>query len=208
MTGRESEFAIIYSERGKKKNPSKEQKQNEKETKTMESYTNLKMTMENKSQAIKAAEMIAEIAAMRTPESPNELKNFLECVDVKRNMVIVDESCSLWENTFLEMMPEIIRVCAALTIQKYEALAWHNSCNCGYAATIEAERSSSALNMRTVVSENGDGFCEECGEQIVCYDEYDPDKTYFCPECGEELDHEKMFDGVLPVITKETFEIK
>ena len=36
----------------------------------MESYTNLKMTMENKSQAIKAAEMIAEIAAKRTPESP------------------------------------------------------------------------------------------------------------------------------------------
>ena len=145
----------------------------------MESYTNLKMTMENKSQAIKAAEMIAEIAAKRTPESPNELKNFLECVDVKRNMVIVDDSCSLWENTFLEMLPEIIRACAALTNQKYEVLAWHNSCNCGYSATIEAERSGNALNMRTVVSENGDGFCEECGEQIVCYDEYDPDETYY-----------------------------
>lgn len=174
----------------------------------MESYNNLRMTMENKSQAVKAAEMIAEIAAKRTPVSPNELKNFLACVDVQRNMVIVDGSCSLWENTFLEMLPEIFKDCASLTNQKLEALAWYESCNCGYSATIEAERSGNALNMRTVVSENGDGICPECYEQIVCYDEYDPDKTYFCPECGEELDHEKMFDGVLPVITKETFEIK
>ena len=174
----------------------------------MESYNNLKMTMENKNQAAKAAEMIAEIAAKRTPESPNELNDFLECVEVKRNKVIVDGSCSLWENTFLEMLPEIFKACAALTNQKFEANAWYESCNCGYSASIEAERRGSTLNLRTVVSENGDGICPECCEQIVCYDEYDPDETYYCPECGEEIDHEEMFGGELPVITKETFEIK
>ena len=53
----------------------------------MERCTNLRMTMENKSQAVKAAELIAEIAAKRTPEFPNELKDFLECVEVKKNAV-------------------------------------------------------------------------------------------------------------------------
>ena len=28
------------------------------------------------------------------------------------------------------------------------------------------------LNIKTIVSENGDGSCPECGKQVVCYDEY------------------------------------
>ena len=51
----------------------------------MESYNNLRMTMENKAQAIEAAKIIAELASKRTPESPNELKNFVACIEVERN---------------------------------------------------------------------------------------------------------------------------
>ena len=174
----------------------------------METYTNLRMTMENKNQAVKAAELIAEIAAKRTPESPNELKNFLASVEVKKSVVIVDGSCSLYENTFLEMMPEIFKTCAVLTSQKFEAVAWYESCNCAWSAQVTADRIDNTLNMRTVVSENGDGCCPECGVQIVCYDEYDPNETYYCPECGEEISHEDMFGGELPVITKEIFAIE
>ena len=173
----------------------------------METYTNLKMTMENKAQAAEAAKIIAELASRRTPESPNELKNFLACIEVKRNKVIVDDSCSLHETTFLELIPEAIKACAHLTSKKFELIAWYYSCNCGYEASIEAERDAEMLNIKTIVSENGDGCCPECGEQVVCYDEYDPAETYYCPECGDELDHLEMFGGVLPVVTQESFRI-
>lgn len=173
----------------------------------METYTNLKMTMENKAQAAEAAKIIAELASRRTPESPNELKNFLACIEVKRNKVIVDDSCSLHETTFLELIPEAIQACAHLTSKKFKVIAWYYSCNCGYEASIEAERDAEMLNIKTIVSENGDGCCPECGEQVVCYDEYDPAETYYCPECGDELDHLEMFDGILPVITQESFRI-
>ena len=173
----------------------------------MESYNNLRMTMENKAQAIEAAKIIAELASKRTPESPNELKNFVACIEVERNKVIVDESCSLYNTTFLELIPEIIKSCALLTSEKYEVIAWYTSCNCGYGATIVAERDADTLNIKTIVTEYGDGICPECCVQVVCYDEYDPAETYYCPECGEELDHLEMFGGVLPVVTQESFRI-
>ena len=169
----------------------------------MESCTNMRMTMENKSQAVKAAELIAEITAKRTPESPNELKSFLACVKVKKNAVIVDGNWSLFEGTFLEMIPEIFKTCAALTSQKFEAHAYYET-TCAWNATIDADRNANSLNMKTVVSVNGDGTCPECGETIVCFDEYDPNETYYCPECGDEIGHEEMFGGKPPVITKET----
>ena len=97
----------------------------------METYNNLKMTMENRAQAIEAAKIIAELASRRTPESPNELKNFVACIEVKRNKVIVDGSCSLHETAFLELIPEVIKACAPLTSKKYEVIAWYYSCNCG-----------------------------------------------------------------------------
>ena len=173
----------------------------------METYNNLRMTMENRAQAIEAAKIITEFASRRTPEFPNELKNFVACIKVKRNKVIVDDSCSLLETAFLELIPEVIKACAPLTSKKYEVIAWYYSCNCGYEASIEAKRDADTLNIKTIVSENGDGSCPECGEQVVCYDEYDPAETYYCPECGDELDHLEMFDGVLPVVTLESSRI-
>ena len=173
----------------------------------METYNNLKMTMENKAQAIEAARIIAELASRRTPEAPNELNNFVTCIEVKRNKVIVDDSCSLHETAFLELIPEVIKACAHLTSKEYKVIAWYESCNCGYQATIEAERDANTLSIKTIVSENGDGICPECCVQVVCHDEYDPNETYYCPECGDELDHLEMFGGILPVVTQESFRI-
>ena len=53
-----------------------------------------------------------------------------------------------------------------------------------------------------------DGYCPECGELIVRFDEYDSNAHYYCPECGEELDHEEMFEDGLPTFTKEIIKIK
>ena len=66
----------------------------------MEVYSNLKMTLKNKKEAIKAVEILKEIATKRTPESPNEQKTFIADIKTKGNEVIVDDSCSLFYNTF------------------------------------------------------------------------------------------------------------
>lgn len=46
--------------------------------------------------------------------------------------------------------------------------------------------------------------CDECDEEIVSVEDYDPNKTYVCPECGEELD----FSDTAPVIQKELISIR
>ena len=61
----------------------------------MESYNNLKMTLENNEQAVKAVDIIKEIAAKREPVSPNELNHYVADIQVSSNTVVVDDSCSL-----------------------------------------------------------------------------------------------------------------
>ena len=68
----------------------------------MEEYSNLKMTMENRKQAIEAVEIIKNLASKRTPESPNELIHYLADVKIKKNMVIVDNSCIIHHRTSSE----------------------------------------------------------------------------------------------------------
>ena len=58
---------------------------------------------------------------------------------------------------------------------------------------------SSTLHMELFESENGNGFCPECGEQLVCFDEFNPDETYHCEDCDIDVSAEDMFEGVLPV---------
>ena len=164
----------------------------------------LRITMENEAQAVKAVEVITELASKRTSPHGKELVRFAEDLWIEDNMVLAEESASLFSDTFLDFVPEIMKACAFLTEQKFEANAWYEDYGCGLEESIEAKRNDTSLNIRTVVSENGNGMCPECGEHIVCYDEYDPNETYYCPICGKELVHEEMFLGILPVTTLET----
>lgn len=50
-------------------------------------------------------------------------------------------------------------------------------------------------------------ICEECGEEIVSIEDYNPDETYTCPECGEVLDLQKQYDETAPKIEKKVIEI-
>lgn len=173
----------------------------------MKSYSSLIMKMETRAQAMKAANIIAELASRRTSKYQSKLKDFVACIKVKRSVVIVDDSYNLHETTFLDFVPKVIKACAPLTSKKYEVVAWYSSWKCGYQASIQAERDAEMLNIKTIVSENGDGCCPKCGEQVVCFDEYDFAETYCCPKCGDKIDHLAMFDGALPVVTLEVSRI-
>ena len=173
----------------------------------MQLINNLKMTLENNEQATKAVEIIKGIAAKRIPEYPEELTEYIADLVARGNTVMVEESYSLLGDTFLELTSDIIKACVVLTQSSFEVDAWQYSCNCGYSSSVTAARNGNELKITTIVSENGNATCPECGVTIVSFDEYDPNETYYCPECGEEMDHLEMFEGCLPEISKEVVEI-
>ena len=106
----------------------------------MEAYTNITITMETKEQAVKAVEIIKDIATNRTPEFETELTTFIEDIEIKENVVEVDSSCSLMSNTFCEMMPQIMRSFGWHDLGKVRMNAYYFSCNCGYEANCTGKR--------------------------------------------------------------------
>ena len=106
----------------------------------MEAYTNMTITMETKEHAIKAVEIIENIAADRTPEFETELTTFIEDIEIKESVIEVDSSCSLMSNTFCEMMPQIIRSIGLYDFGKITMNAYYFSCNCGYTANCTGKR--------------------------------------------------------------------
>ena len=98
----------------------------------MEAYTNMTITMETKEQAIKAVEIIENIAADRTPYFETELTTFIQDIEIKENVIEVDSSCSLMSETFCEMMPQIMRAIGWSGFGRIKMDAYYFSCNCGY----------------------------------------------------------------------------
>ena len=71
-----------------------------------------------------------------------------------------------------------------------------------YESCADYEYENGVLKLTSIESPEGHGMCPECGEQVVCFDEYDPNAEYVCDECGVEItNHLDMFDGVLPKVT-------
>lgn len=173
----------------------------------MEAYTNITITMETKEQAVKAAAIMKGLATTKDSEDAN-IATFIEDITLKGNQIIVEESCSIHSGTFEELPAEIFKALAVITEGDFTAHAWHYSCNCGYQASVDASKRGNEVEITTIIAPNGDGYCPECGEQVVCFDEYDPNETYYCPECGDVLDHKEMFDGDIPTTTKEVITIR
>lgn len=86
--------------------------------------------------------------------------------------------------------------------------SFYDDDNCGYESCADYQYENGVLTVKTIESENGHGCCPECGEQIVCFDEFDPEKKYFCEDCDSELSAEDMFDGILPVTDTQVIKIK
>ena len=105
----------------------------------MEEYTNIKFNMNSNEDANTVADIIKEVASKREPESPNELKHFIADIEVKENVVIVEDSCSLFSNTFCEMIPQIMIDIARRSFGPITMNAWFYSCNCGYEAEISGQ---------------------------------------------------------------------
>lgn len=172
----------------------------------MEAYTTMTINFNNNEAANKAMDIIKAALKTITPKFPTEFIKFEKDITVEENEIIVDESCSLWQAIGrVDILAK--EVATKLADEDFTLDCYYYSCNCGYKESVKADYSNGKLTINTVFSED-DGYCPECGELIVRFDEYDSNAHYYCPECGEELDHEEMFEDGLPTFTKEIIKIK
>ena len=172
----------------------------------MESYTTMTINFNNSEAATKAMNIIKAALKTITPKVPTEFTTFEKDITVKENEIIVDESCSLWQAIGrVDVLAK--EVATKLADEDFTLECYYDSCDCGYKESVKADYSNGKLTINTVASEDN-GYCPECGELIVRFDEYDSNAHYYCPECGEELDHEEMFEDGLPTFTKEIIKIK
>lgn len=100
----------------------------------------------------------------------------------------------------------VVRICRSIAKDLKESAfyghAFYDDDRCGYESCADYNYENGYLKITIIESHNGHGMCPECGEQVVCFDEYDPNIDYVCDECGVEItNHLDMFDGVLPKVT-------
>ena len=97
----------------------------------------------------------------------------------------------------------VIDICQALASAfedgSFYGHAYYFDSVCDYASCADYRFENGKLYLELIESENGNGICPECGQQIVCFDAFDASKTYHCDACDKDVSAEELFDGVLPV---------
>lgn len=149
----------------------------------------------------------------------NEGIRFFEDIEVdeSNNTIFTDDSYSLLSNTFCNIIPEIAKsVAINMANIEFEIYAYLTSYNCGYEAMHDITFANTTLKIKTISSEEGCGYCEDCmdnkdiavKEAAVYLEDYNPYKTtYICPTCGKEVEVEELFNGCLPEYEKHEYKV-
>ncbi|MBO5521186.1 MAG: hypothetical protein J5973_05895, partial [Eubacterium sp.] len=96
----------------------------------MSAITNINIRLNNNEEAVKAVEILRDVAESVTPISPNEIKNLLSDVIVDGRSVVVTDNYSLYSWTFNELIPQIIDEFIRCNFRAITFDAWFVSCNC------------------------------------------------------------------------------
>lgn len=115
----------------------------------MSGSTDFIIKMNNNEEAIKVAARMREVASCRTPETPNEMNNFIAGIVIEENIVKVEDNYSLRSCTFCEMIPQIMMVITRCNFRGISMEAYYCSYNCGYEAEFKGRISKKGkLRMR------------------------------------------------------------
>ena len=141
----------------------------------------------------------------------NIIKNILEKADMNLDAQSLefnaaDCKVSLETGSIGNENDLVVRICRSIAKELKESAfyghAFYDDDSCGYESCADYDYENGSLRITIIESLNGHGMCPECGERVVCFDEYDPNAEYVCDECGAEItNHLDMFDGVLPKVT-------
>lgn len=159
---------------------------------------NFNLVLDNKNHAIQAFGIIKNMLADKLSESNDD-----------DNLSIDEENFKIYlENGNIGNANDcVIELCRAVANGLMDASfyghAYFDDCCGGYQSCADYTYENGVLRVSVIESPNGNGLCPECGEQIVCFDEFDSSKKYYCEECDFEIeDCADMFDGELPTVRK------
>lgn len=169
----------------------------------------LRIEMENAKTAATAAEAIKNYASEHVADYQSAmLERLMSDLTVKDNEVILQDSYFMHGFDYLEFVPEICKLIA--TIGTFKGEAFFIS---GYGDEGSSMFSSdgNTLTLKTVYYPNGYYeylCCDECGEDVIPFEEYEEGKKYICPECGEEIDLSEFYKEHLPEIEELVIKIQ
>ena len=169
----------------------------------------LRIEMMNNEAAKNAAEAIKNFATANAANYDSmSIDTLMADLTIADNAVVFDCSYFMRGYDYTEFVPEICKMLAAAESFKGEAHFIDGSSEeCHFIFSCE----NSILNLKSVYYPNGYCSClccEECGEEIVSFDEYEEGEIYICPECGEEIDLSDAYEEYKPETNEIVIEIK
>ena len=169
----------------------------------------LRIEMMNNEDAKNAAEAIKNFATANAANYDSmNIDNLMADMTIDDNAVVLDCSYFMHGYDYTEFLPEICKMLAAVDSFKGEA---YYCSGYGDEGNFKFTCENGILNLRSVCYPNGYCSylcCEECGEDIIPFDEYEEGKTYICPECGEEIDLAAAYEEYKPEIKEIVFNTK
>lgn len=179
-------------------------------------YTNqLTITMRNEEMATKALAVLvkrleAGFECDKTYKNNPSLK-MAEALEIKENAIILpdDYGCYIAKdaNEVLSVLMEVLAT--AMKEEVFSCECWNNEDS--FDIDFEAHYENGILAIKAVLYPNGYTeflYCDDCGEEIVRFAEFDRNKKYYCSECGEELDLLKQYEEIKPIIAEKEIVIK
>lgn len=129
--------------------------------------------------------------------------NLNEDLHIENSVVVLENSSSMDGIDYMTFIQDISKLIAEVAfVESFNGNVFYAS-GYGDEGSIEISYENSILRMRSIDYPNGRCeylCCEECGENIIPFDEYEENKIYICPECGEEIDLFEIYEEDKPVI--------
>ena len=166
----------------------------------------LRIEMMNNEAAKNAAEAIKNFATANAANYDSvSIDNLMADLTIEDSIVVMDCSYFMHGYDYTEFVPEICKMLAST-----ESFKGYASYCSGYGdeGEIDFDCVDGILNLKSVCYPNGRCeylSCEECGEDIIPFDEYEEGNIYICPECGEEIDLSAAYEEYSAEIKEITF---
>lgn len=177
----------------------------------MELYNELTFTFNSSADAEKAKPIVADalLSLKYTPYPDQHLIAAADALVIKEGKTLTTDKLAFLSYDLIDAFKQLVKILAtAIPTAPFTFSAYSEDT---YAeSVIDGSYTSGVLEITSTYYSGGDYpylECPECGEVIVSFDEYDPNRTYTCPECGEEVDLSELYEEFAPLTEKETIAI-
>lgn len=168
----------------------------------------MRIGMKDAKAAEAAAETIREyVEAKGANYDSLNRANLLKDLHVEGNAIVLEDSYSMYGYDYMKFIPEVCKLIALIGSCSGEAFFASDYGE----GSFEINCDGAILTLNSLWYHNGYSeslHCDECREEVVRYDEYEPGKIYICPECGEVVNLTEEYEKYTPEINEITFKIK